>query len=226
MTPVPVRLIAGGRESLRRGGSEPLREAIASLGITRPTLAYVGCAAEDSAPFRLFMSGILRRAGSGKISNVALCGKRPDLSAAKGRLDAADAVFISGGDVEAGMSVLGRLGLAPYLRALAEQGKPFLGLSAGAIMLSSAWVRWRETEGEESPELFPCLGLAPVYCDVHDEDSGWSELRALLHLLPQGTEAWGIPAGGDLIVGADAGVAWTGPAPAHFRRTARGVISS
>ena len=143
--------------------------------------------------------------------NVSLGGRWPDLSTAKSCLDSANAIFISGGDVERGMTVLNRLGLCPYLRALAKQGKPFIGLSAGSIMLARSWIRWKDPRDDASAELFPCLGLAPVCCDTHDEEAGWAELHALLRLLPAGSEGWGIPSSGDLVVGHGAGVAWTGP---------------
>ncbi len=68
------------------------------------------------------------------------------------------------------------LDLTSYLRELAEQGKPFIGLSAGSIMLARSWVRWPDSDEEGSAEVFPCLGVAPVYCDTHDEEAGWEEL--------------------------------------------------
>ena len=202
-------------------GPDPaMRAAVASIGKGRPTLAYVGCAAGDSPPFRLFITRWLRAAGAGRVAKVSLCVRRPDLAAAKSVLDAADAVFVSGGDVGAGMAVLEHLDLTSYLRELAGQGKPFIGLSAGSIMLARSWVRWPDSDEEASAEVFPCLGVAPVYCDTHDEEAGWEELTALLRLLPEGSEGWGIPSGGDLIVSPGGAVTWTGPSPARLRRTA------
>lgn len=61
-------------------------------------------------------------------------------------------------------------------------------------MLARAWVRWAESAGEEDA-LLPCLGFAPLCCDVHGEADGWSELKALLRLLPAGTAGYGIRAG-------------------------------
>jgi hypothetical protein len=157
------------------------------------------------------------------VVNVALGGRWPDLSAARSCLDGADGIFVSGGDVERGMTVLDRLDLSRHLRTLAAQGKPLIGLSAGSIMLARSWIRWGGAGDDASAEVFPCLGLAPLYCDTHDEESGWEELRALLRLLPVGSEGWGIPSGGDLVVGPDAALAWTGPIPVRLRRTRSGV---
>lgn len=200
-----------------------LRRAIASLGKAHPTLAYLGCAAGESVPFRLLISRHLKAGGCGRIVNVDLGGRRPNLSAARSSLDGADAVFVSGGDVELGMAALGRHGLSAYLRSLAGQGKPFLGLSAGSIMLGRSWIRWRDPLDDASAEIFPCLAVAPLVCDTHDEAGGWTELRALLRLLPEGSDGWGIPSGGDLLASPDGTLTWTDRPPAHFRGTPRGI---
>ena len=219
-----MHLLAGDPGHGPRGSHEVLRRAVRALGKSRPTLAYLGCASGESAPFRLLISRSLEAAGCGRVVNVALGGRWPNLSAAKSCLDAADGVFVSGGDVERGMAVLERLDLSDYLRTLAEQGKPFIGISAGSIMLARSWIRWGDTGEDASAEVFPCLGLVPLYCDTHDEESGWVELHDLLRLLPAGSEGWGIPSGGDLVVSPGAAVTWMGPAPARFRRTRFGVL--
>ena len=46
-------------------------------------------------------------------------------------------------------------------------------------MLARRWVRWTDPHNDDSAELFPCLGFAPVFCDTHGEGDGWGELRAL-----------------------------------------------
>jgi peptidase E len=219
----PTYLIAGG---LRRSRGENLlwSEALASAGKAEPSIAYVGAAAGDSAPFRLLISSYLKRAGAGAVRPVRLCGRRPDVAAARGILDSSDIVFVSGGDVEAGLRVLEETGMPAHLRTLAAQGKAFVGLSAGSILLSRSWVRWRDPGDDASAELFDCLSVAHLYCDMHDEDSGWSELKALLRLLPDGEEGWGIPAGGALVAHADGRVEWRGHPPARLKR-AGGSIS-
>lgn len=214
----PVYLVAGGRSEARRGAISLLREAVGSVGKKEPALAYVGAASGDSIPFRLLISQFLKAAGAGAIQAVKLCGKRCDISAARAVLDACDAVFVSGGDVEEGMRVMERTDMIPHLALLASQGKPFIGLSAGSIMLARAWIRWRDPDDDSSAELFPCLGIVPICCDTHDEDSGWSELQSLLSLMPEGEEAWGIPSGGALVVAPDGSVAPLGAVPARYRR--------
>lgn len=224
-SPGPVHLLAGGKKESRSPRSGALSRAIAALGKRGPSLAYVGAASGDSNPFRLMIAGFLRAAGAGEVLPVALCRKRPDLAGAMALLDGCDAVFVSGGDVEEGMRVLREKGVCEHLRALHSQGKPFIGVSAGSILLARSWIRWADPDDDASAEVFPCLDIAPLYCDTHEEDAGWPELRALLGLLPDGAEGWGIPSGGGLHVRGEGEVRWTEPAPARFRRGAEGVFA-
>jgi cyanophycinase-like exopeptidase len=108
--------------------------------------------------------------------------------------EAADAVFIGGGDVEEGMKVVARRGLAPFLGELYRDGKLLFGLSAGSIMLARAWVRWGDDD-DSVGGIFPCLGIADILCDVHGEEENWGELRALLKLSPDSSLGYGIRAG-------------------------------
>jgi len=53
--------------------------------------------------------------------------------------------------------------MTDFLRRLHRSGRLFFGTSAGSIMLSRKWVRWRDPHDDRSAELFPCLGLHPFY---------------------------------------------------------------
>ncbi len=216
MTARPVILLGGGRGADRRAAKLLWRRVVEAAGKPRPRFAYVGCASGDSVEFRSYFEEPLMQAGAGKISPVLLCGRRPNLAAARAVLEGADAVFISGGDVEKGMRVLEKTGFSRILRDMAANGKPFSGLSAGSLMLAKGWVRWRDPEDDATAEVFDCLGIAPIYCDAHDEESGWAELRFLLRLLPEGSAGWGIPSGGGLAVHPGGEVEWFGSAPARL----------
>jgi peptidase E len=134
-------------------------------------------------------------------------------------LESADIIFISGGDVEAGMDVLREKGLITFLSGLHSQGKPFFGLSAGSIMLAREWVRWRDPEDDATAEIFPCLGIAPVICDTHAEGDDWEELKALLALEENGVKGYGIPSGTGIKAFPDGRVAALGGAvPQYVRR--------
>src|SRR5664280_2650056 len=144
---------------------------------------------------------------------------RADLADARAVIERSDLVFVSGGDVEAGMAHLERHGLIPLLQTLHGAGTPFGGLSAGSIMLSRCWVRWPDPDDDTTAELFSCLALAPVLCDCHAESDDWEELRALLELTGEGI-GYGIPAGGALRVDPRGAVTALGVPAARFERRA------
>jgi peptidase E len=192
-------LLAGGRGADPDAAARALRTALACAR-PKPSIAYVGAANGDEPEFFSRGEAMLREAGAGQVRLVPLVSEKADTKAAKVVLSEADLVFVSGGDVEAGMEVLKRRGLTGLLRELAEQGKPFAGVSAGSIMLASEWVRWRDDNDDSSAERFECLGIAPVLCDTHGEGDDWEELTALLALCPQGTKGYGLRSGSAIAV--------------------------
>jgi cyanophycinase-like exopeptidase len=221
----PLFLIAGGRDAIRRRGPDPLiAGALALAGVPRPRVAYLGAASGDNAAFRVFIGAMLKKAGAGEVVLAPLCGRRADPEKARKVLSDCHIVFVSGGDVEEGMRVLKETRMARFLRALHASGKPFLGVSAGSIMLARSWVRWRDPNGEQSAELFPCLGFAPVLCDTHGEAEGWEELRKLLEMSPVGAIGYGIVSGSALVVGPGSKVAARGGEIHRFRHRAAGVV--
>jgi hypothetical protein len=148
----------------------------------KPVVAYVGVASGDDAGFQRMIGDELVRAG-GRVKGVKLASPRAKVSAASALLVDCDVVFVSGGDVAAGMAVLEQRDVLPLFHRLAGQGKPMIGISAGSIMLGRAWVRFPEHGTRRSPSIFPCMGIAPVYVDAHAEEDRWAELRTLLELL-------------------------------------------
>ena len=192
----PVYLIAGGRSSGARHKTDPLIQAALQLAPgARPSIAYVGAASGDNLMFRTMITRQLRKAGAGDVKLAPLCGSRSNSRKAIRIIEECDIVFLSGGDVEAGMRILDEKRMIDFLRDQHRNGKPFFGVSAGSIMLAKSWVRWRDPDVDSSAELFPCLGIAQVYCDTHDEENGWEELQVLARLIPTGSIGYGITSG-------------------------------
>jgi len=178
-------LIGGGPGTIRalRGH---LKTALAELGLTRPVVAYVGAAsADDGGFFRMIRDG-LAPCGA-KMHLAKLASPRASAADARKLVEGCDLVFVSGGDVEAGMRVLHERDMVKPLQKLARAGKPMFGISAGSLMLARDWVRFpgepASTAPDEGAELFPCLGIAPVHVDAHAEEDDWSELKVLVRLL-------------------------------------------
>jgi cyanophycinase-like exopeptidase len=221
----PTYLIAGGRGRERLRGPDPIAQVvIRSAGVPRPRVAYVGAASGDNPAFRLLIGGILKKAGAGEVTLAPLCGRKANADAAREVLEAADLIFVSGGDVEEGMRVLEERGMIPILRRLHADGTPFFGISAGSIMLARSWVRWTDPKDDDSAELFPCLGFAPVLCDTHGEGDGWGELKAALTLRPGGAVGYGIVSGTALVVQKDGTVGAVGGEVHVFKRRKAGVV--
>ena len=221
----PLYLLAGGHRSASRPGPDPwMRAALRRTGITRPRVAYIGAASGDHPGFQARIGQMLEAAGAGEVALAPLCGNRANPDRAKAVVAASDLVFISGGDVEEGMRVLREQGMIALLKTLYRSGVPFLGISAGSIMLAERWVRWRDPEDDESAELFPCLGVAALLCDTHGEEEGWAELRAALAISAVGTTGYGIVSGGALLVEPAGGLSLSGGTVNVFRKEPSGVV--
>ncbi len=217
--PRPIHLLAGSPHGRSRGADPVLVAALAETGRPRPSVAYIGAASDDDRDFLRFVTTYLQRAGAGEVRLAALASARANLAEARAVIERSDLVFVSGGDVEAGMAHLERHELIPLLRTLHGAGTPFVGLSAGSIMLARCWVRWSDPDDDATAAIFPCLALAPVLCDCHAEADDWEELRALLELTREGI-GYGIPAGGALRVAADGAVTALGKAAYCLERRA------
>src|SRR4030042_143071 len=182
MTKKPVCLLAGGRPRGHDTTDRLIRSVLDESGKDSPSIAYTGTASGDDRNFFSRMAGMLKISGAGTITHAVIAPKNADLDKARNILQEADIIFVGGGDVESGMSVLEEKNMLSFLEGIYEQGKVFFGTSAGAIMLAKEWVRWTDPDDADCAELFPCLNFAPVICDCHDEEGGWQELIAALAL--------------------------------------------
>jgi peptidase E len=219
----PVFLLAGGRGSQRKKQETLLQRIYREFGIKSPAVAYTGTASGDDRSFFVFISQELTAAGAGKIVHAVIAPDGADLKKAQKILESADIIFVSGGDVEAGMEVLRAKNMVGFLDSLYRRGKPFFGISAGALMLAREWVRWPNPDDESSAELFPCLGYAPVICDAHDEQGGWQELQAALMLEKVGVKGYGLASGSGIKVTPDGKVEALGGTVYQYIRRRTGV---
>ena len=223
--PLPglLYLVAGGYH--RRADLDPvplLADILAQVGAASPRVACLGSANGDDPRFHRWAGGLFAAAGAGRVELAPSAPSRARRADPRPVLEAADVVFVSGGDVETGMANLAASGLAPLLRRLHRGGRPFIGLSAGTILLGRSWVRWRDPADDATAEPFDCLGLAPLVCDTHEEDDDWPELRTLLSVAPGCAEGYGIPSGAALRVAPDGGLdAMAGPVHRLARRDGR-----
>jgi len=219
----PLFLVAGGSSPVTTRGPDPLvRLAIQRTGLYRPRVAYIGAASGDDPTIRERNVVMLKKAGAGLVTLAPLC-RRVNAPRAALIVESSNLVFLSGGDVQAGMDVLHERGMVPFLRQVYRAGMPFLGVSAGSIMLSRSWVKWNDPD-DEGAELFPCLGLARICCDAHGEKDGWGELKVMLALRPTGTSGYGIVSGSAIVVEPDGSLSALGGEVHVFKRRKAGVV--
>ena len=223
-SPKPVFLLAGKARRGRQGPDPLLQPVFAQAPKPRPSIAYVGAASGDDRSFLQWLTAYFKTGGAGEVRLAPTASARADLDEARTVLGESDLVFITGGDVEEGLRILRERDLIPVLRRLYRAGVPFFGLSAGSIMLAGSWVRWRDPDDESNAETFPCLGFAPVLCDVHAEEEDWEELRTLLRCVDRNAVGYGIPAGGALRVDPQGKVTALG-LPAHRFRWSGGRVT-
>jgi peptidase E len=197
----PIYLFAGGRGKAIPKTFANFRKVIQSIGKEKPVIAYVGVASlKDNWLIYFILSSYIKIGCNCRINRVVIAPRNANLQKAKEILKNADAVFISGGDVEAGMQVLKQKNMVEFFQELARQGKLFIGASAGTILMSREWVHWRNPRDDASAELFPCLGLVPIICDTHAELDDWVELKIALQLEKSDVSGYGITSGAYLKV--------------------------
>jgi peptidase E len=217
----PLFLLAGGRGS---DNQTIFKSIFNETTKTNPVIAYVGAANGDDQRFFGFIGAEIQGAGKCTLNQALLASKKADLVKAKAVLSSADAIFISGGDVEVGIKIIQERGLIDFFRNLLDQGKLFFGASAGSIMLAEQWVRWSNPDDDSTANLFSCLGLAPVICDTHAEEDDWVELKTALQLKGNGSIGYGIPSGACLKVNPDGKIEAIGNAVTVFAQNNKLVV--
>ena len=187
-----IFLLAGRSKS----NPDPVMQIVFRIfGVENPEVAYIGAASGDNLEFFNYMTAAFRSSGAGNVFMVPTITPDFDIDKTREILEQADIIFISGGDVEFGMSVLNSKELVGVLADLYRKGKKFFGISAGSIMLAQKWIRWTDPNDDQTAEIFPCCGLAPLICDTHGETDQWEELKALLMLETKGSIGYGITSG-------------------------------
>ncbi len=220
----PAYLMAGGDFRNPAAMTARVKTILGETGKAHPEVAYIGTASSDDASFFSYAADMIRRAGAGSVTLARLAGKNTESQKAAALLDTADAVFVSGGDVEEGMRWLNHHRMLPCIRRTFERGAVLFGISAGSIMLGSHWARWHNPDDDASAELFDCIGIAPFICDTHAEMEDWEELQTAVALRGPGGRGFGIPSGGTLRVSPGGTVAALDKPAVCYERAAGGVL--
>lgn len=213
----PAILIASGLPG------DKLHDRAFELAGARPLVAWIGAASDDRAAWFERTAEVLRRRYGADVRHARTV-PGPGFDAAETRriVDAAQLVYLGGGDVALLAERVRALGLDEQIRRRRRQGAVCVGISAGAIGLTPWWVQFPdEDDALAQPTRYACIGAVGLAVDVHDEESDWEELRALLSAWAReepdaAVDAYGIPRGGALELG-EAGVTHLGPPPKWLR---------
>ena len=221
--------------SSHEGTLRAMASRILASADRRPLRIAVTYAAAGGAMVARMNQHIARLFGGAQIDRFTVAGESegegeraestsPEVATAT--IEAADLIFIAGGDPVQGARLLVRAGADVWLRAARARGTPCLGISAGAIMLATWWAAWPDhpDHGLGAPhdggELVPCTGVVPaLVVDCHAEDDDWSELRLVRGMLrdrPAGEPEprfLGLLTGRGIIVGPDGSIENVGGSP-------------
>jgi cyanophycinase-like exopeptidase len=181
----------------------------------RPHVAASYAAADGPIVER--MSSFLQHAfGDAEVTRFTVKGERRAMAPEKARaiVDAADVIFLGGGDPVVGARHLVDAGADQWLQAARARGTPCVGVSAGAIMLCSWWAEWPEDADADAPhdggELVSCTRAVPdLVVDCHAEHDEWEELKLVRGMLRERLgdaklpRFVGLPTGTGVIVGGD-----------------------
>ncbi len=217
----PAILIAHGNPG------DHIHDRAFALAGARPRVAWIGAANGDSRTWFERAATVLRGKYGAEVQLARTVG---DFDAGETRriVESAQMIYLAGGDVGVLAERMRTLGLDELIRRRHAEGTLIVGVSAGAIGLTRYWVRFPDDNNNDddddvsrssaAPSRFPCVGAIALAVDCHDEESDWEELRALLDAWAReepgaSVEAYGIPAGGALVIAADGRVTHVGPAP-------------
>jgi hypothetical protein len=125
----PTYLIAGGRGRNILSTFHIIEVIVRYIGKAKPTIAYVGVASlGDNWFIYLIISDLLRVMCHCQVQRILIAPKNADPDKAQEALESADMVFLSGGDMEAGMKILEEKNMVGFFRNSPEKENCSLGL--------------------------------------------------------------------------------------------------
>ena len=220
-TPGPVFLIGGSTPQLTR---EIGARALATIGRRPPTIAATYAPMGGTPDGIRYMNQTVSTMFPGhRIERLAIPGEdgATDAHTARAITQAADIIFVSGGDTTLGANLLRASGADRWLRDAHARGAALVGVSAGSIILGAWWAEWPEVDDEAAPHggatLVACSSVLPDFVfDAHAEDDDWAELRTVSRLVQARGEkarSIGLPAGGAVVARSDGSLETVGAPP-------------
>lgn len=191
----PLYLLADSQLFFWKSGGDSLAERLrANLDTGKPKAAYIGASNGDQPEFYSLFHAAMESMGISDCRMVPSRPTREDTSF----MEEADLIVLSGGDAERGWRTFEQNGLIELIPRKRFDGAILMGVSAGAVQLGLGCL-----SNSARPKQIDMFRFAPFYVGVHDEESDWWDLRALVNLSQANTRAIGIPAGGGAVYQSD-----------------------
>lgn len=147
-------LVAIGGGSLKEKTTLPIDREIAKLALRgsdkRGLALFIPTASYDSLPYFNTFRKTYTSECNMKSDVVLLTKKDVPIEKNIAKIEAADLIYVGGGNTLHLIDVWSRLGILPHLRAAYERGCVIAGLSAGAI----CWFRDMYTDSDPNPEPY------------------------------------------------------------------------
>ncbi len=191
-----------------------VKRALREVPHPRKKIAATYAAIHDHAEGLSFMISMTAKLFGAEVQRFTVPGEKGSSmrpAQARAIVDAADIIFVAGGDPALGAKVLAAAGADAWLREARDRGATLMGISAGSIMLGAYWAEWPD-EAPDPPDehhggsLVRCTGVVPdLVVDCHAEEDDWEELKLVRKMLGAdgaSTRFVGLPHDGGVIVDA------------------------
>lgn len=140
---MPRTIIAIGGGELGELETEAIdREIVRSAGLARPRALFVPTASNDAEPYWETFQRIYGDHLGCETSVLRLIGERPSFARMANAVDAADVIYVGGGNTLRMMRRWRHLGFDRLLRKAHTRGTVMAGLSAGAL----CWFAWGHSD--------------------------------------------------------------------------------
>ncbi len=153
-----------------RGGTAPIDRVLIELsGKANPNVLFIPTASDDNEGYVEAVESGYGALGC-HVTALRLVTANPDPGEAARAIDAADLIYVGGGNTKAMIARWKELGVDDMLRRFVASGRPVGGVSAGAI----CWFRlgnsdWPQYEGIPGVTTAPleCLGIVDLVLCPH-----------------------------------------------------------
>jgi dipeptidase E len=180
-----MNIIAIGGGSLKKKETLPIDRAIVKLvGKKSPRALFIPTASGDSQEYCETFDNIYGRLLGCKTEHLLLYKSSGNRAGALRKIEAADLIYVGGGNTLRMMKVWRRLGIDRMLIKAAQQGTVMAGLSAGAI----CWFEWghsdsRAYSGKKDWSYIKVRGLGVsegLYCPHLDSEKRHASFKAMV----------------------------------------------